>query len=487
MNKQLWLDLEDFAEAFRKEVPRAVKTTLQNIVGVALQEDRFGKSRFELLCARIPKQFLPYDNHLDTELLPVMIRAIQGHSDKALKRAGGLYASAQLVYCAEDVGPERKAAFTGVPICRMDQVPEVAYHRTMHSHWKSIVKSGLLPGGGDSVNSGRAHIYLSEARFGADGYRSGLRGKCPIELKIAMRQAVKSGVIMTRSSMDGISGSERIPSQFVISVYDTEADQLLWTRANSNLSPDDWLNAATSPSAGGNPVSLVARDDRDPNDDADDEEVPSPPAQDPDEEGSKKRSRTHQGKQPPSQVRRVYLKPQQKEPFTGNCPLCMVEYVSGQVTCTTCGYEPLPIDESGTLPPEKPPNRLMRTLEKRKAKLAEFNIFGEVDQSLLAALTGEQSELLKKEIGPRGFISYEGGLLRECRDRFTRAVALGYEGVEDRYGSDVTFCDRVHGEGKTVSDCIFDDMFAHAHLPDPHEPTNRFRWASQQDRPMSTA
>ena len=29
------------------------------------------------------------------------------------------------------------------------------------------------------------------------------------------------------------------------------------------------------------------------------------------------------------------------------------------------------------------------------------------------------------------------------------------------------FCDRIHGEGKDLQDCIFDDMFAYGSLPDP--------------------
>ena len=44
---------------------------------------------------------------------------------------------------------------------------------------------------------------------------------------------------------------------------------------------------------------------------------------------------------------------------------------------------------------------------------------------------------------------------------------MGYENVEDRYASDVTFCDRVHGDGRGLNDCIFDDMMAFANLPDP--------------------
>ena len=63
----------------------------------------------------------------------------------------------------------------------------------------------------------------------------------------------------------------------------------------------------------------------------------------------------------------------QKEPFTGWCPVCMVDYVSGQQVCTTCGFDDLPVDESGEVAP-KEPNRRARYLEKRSKKLAEFGI-----------------------------------------------------------------------------------------------------------------
>ena len=176
MDKELFIDLEDYAKAFRKEVPPDVYITVSNLFGVAMKMDRHGKSRFQFLCARIGE--LGYENNLESVFVPVKIRAIQGHSKEALERAGGLYANSIQVYCAENVSPERKAAFAGVPICDMAEVPTVAY-RTMKSNWKSIAKNGLLPGGGETVNSGRAHVYLSDKRYGADGYRSGLRGKCP--------------------------------------------------------------------------------------------------------------------------------------------------------------------------------------------------------------------------------------------------------------------------------------------------------------------
>ena len=75
--------------------------------------------------------------------------------------------------------------------------------------------------------------------------------------------------------------------------------------------------------------------------------------------------------------------------------------------------------------------------------------------------------MLRREMGSRGITSIESSVIKDCRDRHKRAKALGYEDVEDRYASDVAFCDRVHEEGKGLSDCIFDDMFVFANLPDP--------------------
>jgi len=139
--------------------------------------------------------------------------------------------------------------------------------------------------------------------------------------------------------------------------------------------------------------------------------------------------------------------------------------VSGQVTCSTCGYEPLPVDESGE--PKKQPNRRTRILEKRMQKLAGFGMFGKVNSTLLATLTSEQADMLRQEMGSRGITSIESSVIKDCRDRHKRAKQLGYEDVEDRYSSDVTFCDRMHEEGRGLNDCIFDDMFAFANLPDP--------------------
>ena len=474
MDKELFIDLEDFAKAFRKEVPPKVKINVKNLFGTAMEIDRHGKSRFEMLCARIP--LCPVNNGLqpeygDVPLFPVKIKAIQGHSDIALRGAGGLFATAASVMCSPAVAPERQAAFAGVPVLPMSEVPAIAYHRTNRSNWKSIAKNGLIPGGGDSVNSGRAHIYMSEYEYGKDGYRSGLRGKCPVEVKVAVGQAVKAGIIVAKTKMDGLITAERVPSAFLISIYDTEKKQMLWNRADSNIVPsayepqdqDPSDAAATSPRPSS--VNLVARDDRDlGDDDTSSAHADASTAAEGSNMASRKRESTDPAaSQPPSRVRRVVVA--NTEPFTGDCPVCMTDYVSGQMVCSVCGYEPLPVDETGRVHAQ--PNRRSRLLERRMNKLQEFGIYGDVNTSLLQAITNAQCKELQKAMGPRGMTSIEANTIRESKDRFKRALAVGYTNVEDRYASDATFCDRVHQEGRGLSDCVKDDFLAFANLPDP--------------------
>ena len=155
---------------------------------------------------------------------------------------------------------------------------------------------------------------------------------------------------------------------------------MIWSRAESNLEPTAWQSAdtSTSPTSG---VRLVARDDADP---SRDDPMDDTSTGQPDARAAQETNTTDdrmQDDQPPTRVRRIYIAPKNAEPFTGTCPLCMVEHVSGQVVCNTCGFEPLPVDESGE--PTKQPNGRTRILEKRMQKLADFGMFGKVNSTLL--------------------------------------------------------------------------------------------------------
>ena len=115
--------------------------------------------------------------------------------------------------------------------------------------------------------------------------------------------------------MDGIMTAEQIPSQFIVSVYDTQTDTMLWSRASSSLDSSSWQQSSS--------INLVARDDRDLGDEpTDDEPAAATSSGQPDAslDDSRKRGRgqpDRESQPPASRARRVFLDVQQKEPFTG--------------------------------------------------------------------------------------------------------------------------------------------------------------------------
>eukprot|EP00435_Cladocopium_sp_Y103_P044790 s3323_g12.t1 len=101
---------------------------------------------------------------------------------------------------------------------------------------------------------------MAAERYGAEDYISGLRGKNPVEIKVALAQAIEAGVVCFKIKMGGLFSAEAIPSQFLVSVLDTEQNQVLWTRAESNLAPTSWQTGdqGSAPTS----VNLMAREER---------------------------------------------------------------------------------------------------------------------------------------------------------------------------------------------------------------------------------
>ena len=120
-----------------------------------------------------------------------------------------------------------------------------------------------------------------------------------------MKQAVQGGVIFSRTEMDGILTSEKVPPQYIISI--AEDNKVIWSRAESNLEPTTWTGAeaSTSPTSG---VRLVARDDAKPSHDDqmdDDTGTGQPDARSAQDDTTA--DDRMQVDQPPTRVRRVYL------------------------------------------------------------------------------------------------------------------------------------------------------------------------------------
>ena len=129
---------------------------------------------------------------------------------------------------------------------------------------------------------------------------------------------------MAKIKMDGLITSERVPSAYYVSIYDTEKKKMLWNRAGSNIEPSVCDHSAPSPKAAS--VTLVARDDRDLGDEAD--ASPGRPdasaaADDSATSTTRKRDQAEvsrsaadeQAEQPPSWVRRALISAN-TEPYT---------------------------------------------------------------------------------------------------------------------------------------------------------------------------
>ena len=100
----------------------------------------------------------------------------------------------------------------------------------MRASWKSILDDGLIPGGGERVSSGRAHNYFADRQISDEGYVLGVRAQRPIEIRVAMKEAVLAGTIFIKTASEGILTRDTIPPQFILSVEDTEKKASLYVR-----------------------------------------------------------------------------------------------------------------------------------------------------------------------------------------------------------------------------------------------------------------
>ena len=101
----------------------------------------------------------------------------------------------------------------GKKITTPQMCPGVVYHRTTKGNWKGIIENGFVAGGGERNSSGRAHSYFSEVRVDEKEYVSVLRAERPIEIRVAMAEAVKAGIVFFRTASDGILTSDVVPGR----------------------------------------------------------------------------------------------------------------------------------------------------------------------------------------------------------------------------------------------------------------------------------
>ena len=224
-DSEMWMDLEVFFKEFNLMLPKKVREpTVAELLALLAHDN---KCRFEFKCAA----GLQLATRKGLAYWPFKIRAVQGHSEKAVQKAAASDTfNATLVYAGGGTVALSKVSLTGKPLATVEETPGVIYHRTTRGNWKGILQEGFVPGGGDRVSSGRAHNYFSDKKVGEKDFISGVRAQRPIEIRVAMREAVASGLVFIRTTSDGILTKDVIPPQFILSIEDTENKTNLYVR-----------------------------------------------------------------------------------------------------------------------------------------------------------------------------------------------------------------------------------------------------------------
>ena len=224
-DENMWLDLDDFFRMFNQMLPAKLpRMTVEELISLLYWDN---KCRFEFQCIagyqKATRKGLAY--------WPIRIRAVQGHTKRAMDAASADDAfNAVEIYALSGAAAIQKMNAKGKKITTPQKCPGVVYHRTTKGNWKGIIENGFLAGGGERNSSGRAHSYFSEVRVDEKEYISGLRAERPIEIRVAMAEAVRAGIVFFRTASDGILTSDVVPAQYIISVDDTAKKANLYRR-----------------------------------------------------------------------------------------------------------------------------------------------------------------------------------------------------------------------------------------------------------------
>ena len=210
---------------FNSILPKKVTPpTVEELIALLAHDN---KCRFEFLCVA----GLQLATRKGLAFWPFKIRAVQGHSEKAVQKAAASDTfNATLFFAGGGTPALSKASLTGKPRATLEETPGVIYHHTSRADWKSIRDDGLVPGGGERVSSGRAHSYVADRQVSEEGYVSGVCAQRPIEIRVAMKEAAQAGIIFIKPASEGILTKDAVPAQFILSVEDTEKKASLYVR-----------------------------------------------------------------------------------------------------------------------------------------------------------------------------------------------------------------------------------------------------------------
>ena len=175
------------------------------------------------------------------------LRAVQGHSEKALEACsltglGARPVSLDPEYTIEDLDAGRRPRVNLRPDMTKknahgDMPPRILYHTVDESYLDNVLKYGLIPGGFPK-KSGRIHTFFNtcapwheKAMRKLEGTRAGKRFVVAFDGEIIMQYGLR--LFITR---DAVLSPDWIPNRAIIYVYDRSRSHFVWSnRAYSVL------------------------------------------------------------------------------------------------------------------------------------------------------------------------------------------------------------------------------------------------------------
>ncbi|CAE7337449.1 kptA, partial [Symbiodinium sp. CCMP2456] len=422
---------------------------------------------------------VPMHETIGQPLFPVRVRISQGHNEKLVGNNpdADLFLATKFLSTLSKEEAEEQSSIRGVTVLPKEDTPTKLYHRTNEKGMRGIIRDGMVPG---SARSNRAHNYLSPYRLNDAKYMGGMRSNQPIEMVIDTIRAIEAGCTFFITETDGVLTRDTIPPDCIVSAIDTsQKDKPLYVAKGSEATREgepertfrakrDYEEAASSSTAAPPKAAAAKRMPTatqkpkviDPSEIEDTtmlpavatregEPAPSAPSASDDVEVEVE-VEVDEGDTTDAGEEELY--PLGSHP----CASCHAVVANGMLFCLKC-HAPQS-DETA-----KTTKKFFENAKLRKRILAAAATGSQkpIDALLTSDLRGGDGS--KK----RGQMSAEAVVIREAKDRRTRAAKMNYPSVSERWERDDQFRTRMMQEGRNLEDMQKFDYLSSAILPDP--------------------
>ena len=460
-----WTDVDSLLSTFNQS--RGTRWGVRQLLRAAKADK---KGRIRLLGIEVPMR-----ETIGQPLFPVRVRMSQGHNEKLVGKnpdSDHLLASKYLSDLSVEEA-EMESSVRGVTVLSKNDTPAKLYHRTNEKGMSGILREGMIPG---SARSNRAHNYLSPYRLDEAKYMSGMRSNQPIEMVVDTIRAIEAGCTFFITETDGVLTRDIIPPDCIMTATDTsKKDKPLYVAKGMEATREgepfrakrDYQEAAASSTDAAPRKPVAAK--RMPGTARRPTLIDPPKAEDVVMSSAVATRKGEPAKSAGDDSAEIEVEVEVDEGDTTDageeeryplgshpCAACQAVVANGMLFCLKCGAPQT--DETA-----KSTKRFFENAKLRKRILAAAASGNQkpIDALLCSDLRGGDGS--KK----RGQMSAEAAVIREAKDRRSRATKLSYSSISQRWEQDDQFRSRMMEEGRNLEDMQKFDHMALAVLPDP--------------------